>query len=57
MKKALKKYEGVMKTVGNRARKESKKGDSIVSVRISFPARRWCPPRLTLWRAPGHERA
>jgi len=31
VKKALKKYEGVMKTVGNRARKESKKGDSIVS--------------------------
>jgi hypothetical protein len=33
VKKALKKYEGVLKVKGTWARKESKKGESMVAVR------------------------
>jgi hypothetical protein len=34
VKKALKKYEGVLKVKGAWARKESKRGESMVSVRV-----------------------
>jgi hypothetical protein len=37
VKKALKKYEGVLKVKGSWARKESKKGESMVSVLTPFP--------------------
>lgn len=37
VKKALKKYEGVLKVKGSWARKESKKGESMVSVLTPLP--------------------